>query len=153
MWIIGKHLAKDEQTLADCGIKATGTLIYLYLKSPEHVGVKEYGDTRRDQEVQTEEEETNFLQSMEFRNAADLRAAAQQYGFVCSYFLDDFVAVIGRRHGGTCAWRLKSGNPNPIALKCEVPYVKEETLVECPEKSKLSSYNWLLPQYLATRLP
>ena len=38
-WIIGKCVAADNDTLAKCGIKSSGMIMYLYLISPKSVGL------------------------------------------------------------------------------------------------------------------
>ena len=40
-WIIGKRVAEDNDTLAKCGIKSTGMIMYLYLISPKSVGLSQ----------------------------------------------------------------------------------------------------------------
>ena len=38
-WIIGKRLSKPNESLLDCGIKASGDTVYLYLISADSAGV------------------------------------------------------------------------------------------------------------------
>ena len=38
-WIIGKRLSKPNESLLDCGIKASGDTVYLYLVSADSAGV------------------------------------------------------------------------------------------------------------------
>ena len=38
-WIIGKRVAADNDTLAKCGIKTSGMVMYLYLISPKSIGL------------------------------------------------------------------------------------------------------------------
>ena len=57
LWIIGSCVGKDEDTLAQCGVKATGTTVFLYLKStdkPEPIV---------DADAQTDDTITRFSQT------------------------------------------------------------------------------------------
>ena len=38
-WIIGKRVTADNDTLAKCGIKTSGMVMYLYLISPKSIGL------------------------------------------------------------------------------------------------------------------
>ncbi len=38
-WIVGKRIAADSDTLAKCGVKTSGTVMFLYLISPKSVGL------------------------------------------------------------------------------------------------------------------
>lgn len=58
IWIIGKSFGKDELTLAQCGVKATGTTIFLYLRSDQKTGRKPV--KYQEEMIQTEESITMF---------------------------------------------------------------------------------------------
>ena len=47
-WIVGKRVAKDDDTLARCGVRHDNNLVYLYLLSAKSVGLSHDVVTSRD---------------------------------------------------------------------------------------------------------
>ena len=108
IWIINKSIANDNQTLSKCGIKTTGTTVYLYLKSIDDPSVKLI-KPKYDKEVQTDENITMFMSTIYNQAMAQEQMTQQIYGncFIVFTYLN-FVFVSNCKHPGFMRKNAKS---------------------------------------------
>lgn len=81
IWIIGKNICHDNQTLSECGVKTTGSTVYLYMKSETPL-TKETTNKNFmcDKGVETDEDITNFIRDVQQEAIQD--DLANRLGFI-----------------------------------------------------------------------